>query len=107
MAKFLIKASYTTEGVRGLLKEGGTSRKAALEKAMASVGGALEAMYFAFGEDDVLLIAEAPDNASIAAAVLAAGATGSVANLNTTVLLTPEEMDEATKKTVAFTPAGG
>ncbi|MEE8518351.1 MAG: GYD domain-containing protein [Dehalococcoidia bacterium] len=107
MPKYLIRASYTTEGIRGLLKEGGTGRRASLEKAMASIGGTLESMYFAFGEDDAVLIVDAPDNASVAAAVLAAGATGSVANLNTTVLLTPEEMDEATKKSVAYSPPGG
>ncbi len=106
MPKYLIRASYTTEGIRGLLKEGGTARRASLEKAMASVGGTLETMYFAFGEDDAVLIVDAPDNASVAAAVLAAGASGSVTNVTTTVLITSEEMDEATKKSVAYTPPG-
>ena len=61
MAKFLITASYTSEGTRGLLTEGGSGRKAVLEKAIKGLGGTLEAMYFAYGDDDVLLIADVPN----------------------------------------------
>ena len=106
MPKYLFKASYTTAGVQGLRKEGGTARKAAVERAIKSVGGSLESMYFAFGDTDAVLIADMPDNATAAAVSLIAAAAGG-ANVSTTVLLTPEEMDAATKKTADYTPPGG
>ena len=106
MPKYLFQASYTTEGATGLLKEGGTKRRAAVEQLMKSVGGKLEAFYFAFGESDVFLIVDAPDNASVVAASLTTAAAGVVTNLRTTVLLTPEDMDQATKKSVSYRPPG-
>ena len=106
MPKYLFQASYTTEGVKGLLKEGGTKRRAAVEQLMKSVGGKLEAFYFAFGESDVFLLVDAPDNASVVAASLTTAAAGVVTNLRTTVLLTPEDMDQATKKSVSYRPPG-
>ena len=105
MPKYLVQASYTTEGIRGLLKDGGSKRRAAAEQAIKSLGGKLEAFYFAFGDTDAFAIAEAPDNASAAAVALAVGASGAV-HAKTTVLLTPEEMDQAAKKTVSYTPPG-
>ena len=106
MPKYLIAASYSQQGLRGLVKEGGTGRRAALERAVGGVGGKLESFYFAFGEDDVYLICEAPDNASIASVALAAGAAGG-ATTKTIVLLTPEEVDQATRKAVDYRPPGG
>ncbi len=106
MPKYLFQASYTTEGAKGLLKEGGTKRRAAVEQLMKSVGGKLEAFYFAFGESDVFLLVDAPDNASVVAASLTTAAAGVVTNLRTTVLLTPEDMDQATKKSVSYRPPG-
>ena len=106
MPKYLLQASYTAEGAKGLLKEGGTKRRAAVEQLMKSVGGKLEAFYFAFGESDVFLIVDAPDNASVVAASLTTAAAGVVTNLRTTVLLTPEDMDQATKKSVSYRPPG-
>jgi uncharacterized protein with GYD domain len=103
--KYLYQASYTTEGLRGLIKDGGTKRRAVAQKGVASVGGRLEAYYFAFGENDVIGIVDAPDNVSVAALSLAVSAAGAF-NLKTTVLLTPEEMDQATKKTVTYTAPG-
>jgi uncharacterized protein with GYD domain len=105
MPKYLIQASYTTEGVKGLAKDGGTKRRQAAEAAIKSAGGRLEACYFAFGEHDVYVIADAPDNVSVAAVSLAVNATGAL-QAKTTVLLTAEEMDQAAKKTVAYTPPG-
>jgi uncharacterized protein with GYD domain len=87
------------------MREGGTSRRAAIEKAVQGVGGTLEAFYFAFGDDDVYLICEAPDNVSMASVALAAGAAGG-ATTKTIVLLTPEEVDEATRKSVDYRPPG-
>ena len=106
MPRYLIQASYTNEGTKGLLKEGGSARRSAIESLMESVGGKLEAFYFAFGENDAVLIIEAPSNTDAAAAVLRAAATGGV-SISTTVLLTPEEIDEAANKSVTYTPPGG
>ena len=106
MPKYLFQASYTTEGAKGLLKEGGTKRRAAVEQLMKSVGGKLEAFYFALGESDVFLLVDAPDNASVVAVSLTTAAAGVVTNLRTSVLLTPEEMDQATKKSVSYRPPG-
>ncbi len=105
MPKYLIKANYVGEGLKGLLKEGGMSRRAAAENAIKSMGGTLEAFYYAFGETDAYIIVEAPDNASIAALALTISASGNV-TVKTTVLLTPQEIDEATKKTLSYRAPG-
>ena len=105
MAKFLITASYTTEGTKGLLVEGGSGRKAVIEKALQSLGGKLEAMYYAYGETDVVLIADMPDVVSGLALSLQANASGTV-KVTTTPLLTVAEVDAACKKSVAYRGAG-
>jgi len=106
MAKYLISASYTAEGTKGLIKGGGgTARRAAVQQAMQSVEGKLEAFYYAFGEDDAHVIIDVPDNVSAAAVSLAVNASGAV-RIKTTPLLTPEEMDQAVRKTVRYTPPG-
>lgn len=103
MAKYLLQANYVGEGVKGLLKEGGTSRRAAAEEAVRSVGGTVEAFYFAFGPTDAYVIVDVPDNVSMAALALAISASG-VVKVNTTVLLTPEELDAAAQKTPSYRP---
>ncbi len=105
MPKYLAQVNYVGEGLKGLLKEGGTSRRAASEKAIKSLGGTLEAYYYAFGETDVYAIIEAPDNVSVAALTLTLGASGYV-TVKTTVLLTPQEIDEAVKKTPSYRAPG-
>jgi uncharacterized protein with GYD domain len=105
MPKYLTQFNYTNEGVKGLLKEGGTSRRAATEKLIKSLGGTMEAYYFAFGEGDGFVIADLPDSASMAAISLTVAATGAVA-VKTTVLITPEEVDAAVKKTPSYRPPG-
>jgi uncharacterized protein with GYD domain len=105
MPKYLLKVSYTADGVKGVLKDGGTKRRQAAEAAVKSAGGTLESMYFAFGEDDVYCIIDAPDNVSVAAASMAIGASGLV-KANTVVLLTAEEIDQAAKRTTTYTPPG-
>jgi uncharacterized protein with GYD domain len=105
MAKYLITASYTTEGAKGLLKDGGSKRRAAADSAIKSAGGKLEGFYFAFGDRDAFVIMDAPDHASAAAASLAINASGAV-HTQTIVLLTPEEIDQAAKKSVQYTPPG-
>ncbi len=105
MPKYLIRASYTGEGVKGLLREGGSKRKAAAEAAINSVGATLESLYFSFGDDDVVAIIDGPDNATMAAASFAINASGAV-TLKTTVLLTTEEIDKATTITVSYQAPG-
>jgi uncharacterized protein with GYD domain len=105
MSKYLFQASYTGEGLKGLLKEGGTSRRQAVEKTIEGLGGTLEAFYYAFGYTDVYAIAELPDNVSTAAFALIVNAAGT-AKVNTTVLMTPEEVDQAVKKSVDYRPPG-
>jgi uncharacterized protein with GYD domain len=106
MAKYLIKANYTTEGARGFAQDGGTARRAAVEKMVASVGGRLESFYFAFGDTDLYVIADMPDNTAVAAVALTVAQSGK-ATTSTVVLMTPEEMDVAAKKNVAYRPPGG
>ena len=103
MAKYLLKASYTAEGTKGLLREGGTKRRQAVEEAIRSAGGKLEAFYYAFGDEDVIIIADLPDNVSVASASLAVNSSGA-ATTKTIVLLTAEEIDAACKKTIGYRP---
>jgi uncharacterized protein with GYD domain len=105
MGKYLIAASYTAEGAKGLLKDGGTKRREAAEQAIQSAGGRLEAFYFAFGENDAYLIVDAPDHASVAAASVSINSTGAV-HSQTVVLLSPEEIDQATRKSVTYRAPG-
>jgi uncharacterized protein with GYD domain len=105
MAKYLWCASYTADGVKGVLKEGGTSRKEAIEKVVADLGGSLDAFYFAFGNDDVYVLADLPDNTNAAAVSLSVAATGAV-RIKTVVLLTPEEVDRAVHTTVGYRAPG-
>ena len=106
MPKYLIQASYTAEGIKGVLKEGGSGRKQAVENALKSVGGKLEAFYFGFGDTDAFVLCDVPDAESAIAISLVAAATGTV-GVKTTVLISPEQMDAAAKKMVSFRPAGG
>jgi uncharacterized protein with GYD domain len=105
MAKYLILASYTAEGAKGVLKDGGTKRRQAAEAAIKSAGGKLEGFYFAFGESDAIVIVDAPDHATIASASLAINASGAV-HTKTVVLLTPEEIDQASKKSTTYKAPG-
>jgi uncharacterized protein with GYD domain len=105
MPKYLAKASYTAEGSRGLMKEGGTGRRAAVQKVVEGLGGKLEAFYYAYGEDDVYVILDFPDPASGLAVSLAVNASGAV-RLSTIPLVTPEEMDAVCKKSVAYRAPG-
>jgi len=105
MPKYMIQASYVGEGLKGLLKEGGTKRKETVAQVIEGMGGRLESFYYAFGDYDVVGVAEMPDNVSSVAFSIMVNASG-VINAKTTVLLTPEEIDQATKKTVDYRPPG-
>ena len=105
MPKFLFETRYTTEGVRGVQKEGGSSRRDAVAKVIESVGGTLEAFYFAFGERDAYVLCDLPDNESATAGALKVNASGG-ATVKTVVLLTPEEVDAAAQRSVEYRPPG-
>jgi uncharacterized protein with GYD domain len=105
MPKYLVQATYTADGAKGLLKDGGSKRRAAARTLIESVGGKLECFYFAFGSTDVFAVVDMPDNVSAAAASMTICASGAVAN-RMAVLLTPEELDQAAKKGTSYTPPG-
>jgi uncharacterized protein with GYD domain len=105
MPKYLLQASYTAEGAKGLIKDGGSKRRAAAKTLIESLGGKIDCFYFAFGKTDVFSIADFPDGAAAAAASMAISASGAVA-ARVTVLLTPEEIDQASKKSARYTPPG-
>jgi len=106
MSKYLIRGSYTADGVKGLMQEGGSKRLAAATAAIESVGGSIESFYYAFGDDDVVGICDFPDDASAAAVSLLINSTGAV-GLNLTRLLTVADMDAAAAKTPTYRPPGG
>jgi uncharacterized protein with GYD domain len=105
MPKYLIEASYSAEGLKGLHKDKSSGRKAAVAKAAEALGGKLEAYYFALGEHDVVTIVDLPDTVSATALALAASSTGLV-RTKTTVLLTVGETDKALQKKVAYKAPG-
>jgi uncharacterized protein with GYD domain len=105
MPKYMIQARFSEEGLRGLKTQGGTARRAQVEKTIANLGGTLEAYYFAFGAHDAVVIADLPDNVTAAALGMAVGASGAGAT-STTPLLTPEEMDRIVRTTVDYSPPG-
>ncbi len=105
MGKYLLQASYTQEGLAGLSKEGGTSRRAALTETIEGVGGSLESFYYAFGKDDLFIIAGLPDDAAATAVSLALGAAGAL-TVSVTVLVTAETVDEAIARSVPYRPPG-
>lgn len=105
MAKYMIQFSYTYEGLQGLAKEGGSKRREATEQLVKSLGGKVLAYYFAFGEYDGFVIVDNMENVDVFAADLIAGASGAV-RTKTVVLITPEEVDKATKKSGNYRPPG-
>ncbi|MCZ0988498.1 GYD domain-containing protein [Streptomyces diastatochromogenes] len=105
MPKFLIQASYTAEGTKGLLREGASGRRAAVDQVVTGLGGTVEAMYFVFGEDDLVIIVDFPDPVSMAAASLTVKASGAL-HTRATPLLTLDEIDEAARRQVAFRAPG-
>ena len=105
MPKYMFNASYTLEGVKGLLEVGGSSRAAAVDKLVESVGGSVVGFYFSFGDDDAIIIADLPDDAAAAALSLGISASGA-ATVKTTVLLDMATMDDAVQRGVDYTPPG-
>ncbi|HYI43900.1 MAG TPA: GYD domain-containing protein [Actinomycetota bacterium] len=105
MPKYLLKAAYGPDGVSGVMKEGGTGRRDAVEKLVANLGGSLESFHFAFGDVDAYVIVDLPDNKTAAAVALTVNANTAV-GVETIVLMTPEEVDEATKTSVDYRAPG-
>jgi uncharacterized protein with GYD domain len=105
MPKFLYEAHYTPDGAKGIIKDGGSARRAAIDKAVAALGGKMEAFYFAFGGVDAYVIVDLPDNVTAAAMALAVNQSG-LASTRTVVLMTPEEADAATKKVPSYRGPG-
>jgi uncharacterized protein with GYD domain len=106
MPKYLIEASYTVDGIKGIAAKGGSARKAAVQAAAEGLGGKLESLYFAFGGTDAYVVIDMPDNEAAAALALAVASSGAVTP-RTVVLLSPEEIDAAAQKQVSYTPPGG
>ena len=106
MGRYLFQGSYTVDGVKGVLKEGGTGRRKAVEDAVKTLGGHVEAFYFGFGDTDVFVIANGIDHETALAFSMGVGATGALHSLKTTVLLTPEEVDAAGKKAMSYRAPG-
>jgi uncharacterized protein with GYD domain len=107
MGKYLLKVSYSAEGLKGVMKQGGTGRVKAVERAVAGVGGSLESLYFAFGGDDVYVTVDVPNHAAAVAMAGAVATTGAISRYETVVLLTPAEIDEAMNVAVDYSPPGG
>jgi uncharacterized protein with GYD domain len=103
--KFMVKASYTAAGAKGIQSAGGTSRRDVIAKMAEGLGGSLESFYFAFGETDAYVVLDLPDNRAAAAASIAVGATGAAAS-EVVVLLTPEDVDAAAGLSVDYRPPG-
>jgi uncharacterized protein with GYD domain len=106
MGKYLIKASYSTEGIKGVMDKGGTARADAIGKLAASVGGSVESVYFTFGADDIVAIVDAPSHEAMAAIAGTVGRTGALSKYETVVLLTPAQIDAAAGLTVDYSPPG-
>ena len=105
MAKYLVIASYTAEGMKGVVEKGGTARREAVEKLLTDLGGTVESFYFAFGDADAYVTVDLPDNIGAAAVGMTVGASGMV-SCRTVVLLTPEEVDRAANTKVTYRAPG-
>ena len=105
MSKYLFTAGYTVSGAKGLLSEGGSGRRAMFQQLFADLGGSMEVFYYGFGADDLYIIADLPDDASATAAALTIGSAGAI-GIRTTVLITPETVDQAARKTVNYRAPG-
>ena len=105
MPKYMIQGSYSPQGAEGIKSKGGSSRRDAVAEMIGGLGGEMESFYFAFGDSDVYVTADLPDNEAAAATALAVNAAGGVA-IKTVVLLTPEEVDAAAERAVSYRPPG-
>jgi uncharacterized protein with GYD domain len=105
MANYLVIANYSAEGIKGVMKNGGTARVDAVKKMVEGLGGKVQSFHFAFGAEDAYVIVELPDNIAAASVGMAVSSSG-LTSVKTVVLLTPAEVDEAAKRQVTYTPPG-
>lgn len=105
MSKYLIVGTYTADGAKGVLTEGGSGRRAAARAAIESMGGTLESFHFALGSDEWYVIVDLPDHAAAAAVALVGTASGTL-HSRAIALITPEEMDAVAERTIDFRPPG-
>ena len=105
MPKFMIKGTYTAEGLKGLTKDKASGREKAIAKACEAIGGKLDALYFALGDDDFFVVVDVPSHVSITSLCVAAGASGT-AHTQTVPLLTIAEMDKALSEDAKYRPPG-
>ena len=103
MPKYLVQGSYTDQGLKGLMKVGGSKRRAMVEQLAKEMGGKLEAFYFTFGSDDFVIVLDLPSNIDMAATSIVAQASGTVKS-RVTVLMTPEDVDQAVQRKIDFRP---
>jgi uncharacterized protein with GYD domain len=106
MSKYLIKASYSPDGIKGVMAKGGSARADAIEKLATGVGGTVDGVYFSFGSDDLYAIVDAPSQEAMAAIAGTVGQTGAVSRYETVVLLTPAQIDEAADLRIDYSPPG-
>jgi uncharacterized protein with GYD domain len=106
MPKYLVVATYSPEGMKGVLREGGSERRKMIADMAKNLDGELESFYYAFGANDVYSVVDLPDNVTAAAMAAHISAGGQV-RCNVTVLLTPEEMDQAARTKMYYRPPGG
>jgi len=106
MPKYLITGSYTAQGAKGVMQEGGSARREVARRVVESVGGTLESFYYAFGTDDIYAVYDAPSHAAASSVSLVIGSAGGF-EPRTVVLITPEEIDEAAQMSPEYRPPGG
>ena len=106
MSKYMIKASYSPEGIKGVMAKGGNARKDAIEKLVSGVGGTMESLYFAFGGDDVYVVVDAPSHEAMAAVAGTVSSSGALSGYQTVVLLTADQLDAAAGMSVDYQPPG-
>ena len=106
MPKYLVQARYTTEGIQGLFRDSASGRRADVQAAVKTLGGKVEAFYFAFGDDDVVIILDLPNNIKAAAVSLTVSGSGTV-RVRTTPLLTVEDVDQALEIKIGYRAPGG
>jgi uncharacterized protein with GYD domain len=106
MPKFLIKGTYTSEGMKGLRKDKASGREKSVEAACKALGGKLDAMYYALGDDDVFAVVDLPRHLHMASLCVAVGSSGMVST-RTVPLMTVAEMDKALSESVSYRPPGG
>jgi len=104
MPKYMIVATYSPEGIKGVLREGGSARRSLIADIAKNLGGSLESFY-AFGEDDVYSVVDLPDNKTAAAMAMNISAAGTVRAV-VKVLLTPEEIDKSARTEMWYRPPG-